>query len=98
MIRDIYLGFMKVHILYHASKDPIYGVWMMRELESHGYAVSPGTLYPVLNSMEKEGFLSQYKVVVDGKVRKYYKITEKGENMLEEARKKIRELSEEVLP
>ena len=97
MIRDIYLGFMKVHVLYHASKDPVYGVWMMKELERHGYAVSPGTIYPLLNSMEKKGYLSGYKRVIHGRMRKYYKITKKGENMLEEARKKIKELSEEVL-
>jgi len=97
MLREIFLGFMKVHILYHTSKDPVYGVWIMKELERHGYTVSPGTIYPTLNSMEKEGLLSSYKIVVNGKMRKYYKITEKGKNMLEEAREKIKELSEEVL-
>jgi len=97
MLREIFLGFMKVHILYHTSKDPVYGVWIMKELERHGYAVSPGTIYPTLKFMEKEGLLSSYKIVVNGKMRKYYKITEKGKNMLEEAREKIKELSEEVL-
>jgi DNA-binding PadR family transcriptional regulator len=97
MLREIFLGFMKVHILYHTSKDPVYGVWIMKELERHGYTVSPGTIYPTLNFMEKEGLLSSYKIVVNGKMRRYYKITEKGKNMLEEAREKIKELSGEVL-
>lgn len=87
MIQDIYLGFIKVHVLYRASKDPVYGVWMMKELERRGYAVSPGIVYPLLNSMEKQGYLSRYKRVIHGRTRKYYKMTEKGENILESTKK-----------
>ena len=35
--------------------------------------------------------------MVNGKVRKYYRITEKGVNALEEAKPKIKELVAEVL-
>src|SRR4030067_3446089 len=55
--REILLGFWKAHILYHASKGPLVGQWMLRELRRHGYDVRPGTIYPLLARMEKRGWL-----------------------------------------
>ncbi|MCJ7521465.1 MAG: PadR family transcriptional regulator [Dehalococcoidia bacterium] len=97
MLKDFFLGFVKTHILYHASRGPIYGVEMLEELGRHGYRLSPGTLYPTLHRLEREGYLSVQKRVVGGKVRKYYIITEQGMVVLNEAKKKIAELVNEVL-
>jgi DNA-binding PadR family transcriptional regulator len=97
VLKDFFLGFVKIHILYHASREPIYGVELIEELGRHGYRLSPGTLYPTLHRLEKEGYLSVRKRVVDGKVRKYYTITEQGMVILSEARRKIAELVDEVL-
>jgi len=41
--------------------------------------------------------LSRRNEVVNGKVRKYYRITEKGVNALVEAKPKIKELVDEVI-
>jgi PadR family transcriptional regulator PadR len=97
MFQDFFLGFVKIHILYHASKEPIYGAEILGELGRHGYRLSPGTLYPTLHRLEREGCLSVEKRVVDGKVRKYYTATEQGLAVLAESRGKISELVEEVL-
>ena len=97
MLKDFFVGFVKTHILYHASKEPIYGVEMLEELGRHGYRLSPGTLYPTLHRLERAGYLSVQQIVVDGRVRKYYTITEQGMVILDEARKKIAELVEEVM-
>lgn len=97
MLQDFFLGFVKIHILYHAKKQPLYGVEILKELGRHGYRLSPGTLYPALHWLEKEGYLSVDRRVVEGKVRKYYRITKKGEDVLNEAKIKISELVEEVL-
>ena len=97
MLKDFFPGFVKTHILYHASRGPIYGVEMLEELGRHGYRLSPGTLYPTLHRLEREGYLSVQKRVVGGKVRKYYTITEQGMVVLNEAKKKIAELVNEVL-
>lgn len=97
MLQDFFLGFVKIHILYHASKEPIYGVEILEELGRHGYRLSPGTLYPTLHRLQREGYLSVRKRVVGGKVRKYYTITEQGMSILDEAREKIAELVDEVL-
>ena len=97
MYKDFFLGFVKTHILYHASRGPVYGVEMLEELGRHGYRLSPGTIYPTLHRLEREGYLSMYRSVVEGKVRKYYTITEQGLAVLDEAKKKIAELVNEVL-
>lgn len=97
MIREFFLGFVKIHILYHASRERICGIEIIRELKKHGYKISPGTLYPTLHSLEGEGYLKSTAAVVKGKQRKYYEITKKGINALERSREKIKELTEEVM-
>ncbi len=97
MLRDLFLGFVKVHILYHAAREPVYGLWLMEELARHGYELSPGTLYPTLHSLEREGLLSSERRVVDGRVRRYYTATPAGRAALREARARIAELVAEVL-
>jgi PadR family transcriptional regulator PadR len=97
MLRDFFLGFIKVHILHHAAHEPVFGLALMRELGRHGYDVSPGTVYPILHELERGGYLRREDRVVHGKVRKYYRTTPRGEQALEEARAKIAELVAEVL-
>lgn len=82
MICEFFLGFIKIHILHHASCEPVYGLWLMEELKRHGYSISPGTLYPVLHSLKKEELLEAENRVVEGKIRKYYRITPEGKNSL----------------
>jgi PadR family transcriptional regulator, regulatory protein PadR len=97
VVRDFFLGFIKIHILHHAAEHPVYGAWLIRELHEHGYDLSPGTLYPILHSLEAEGVLSVEERVVHGKRRKYYTATSLGRETLAEAKAKIRELTGEVL-
>jgi len=95
--REFFLGFIKIHILYHASKEPIFGVEIAEELARHGYSISPGTLYPLLHRLEKEGCLESSSEVVNGRVRKYYQATAEGKLVLEQSKRKIRELVTEVI-
>jgi hypothetical protein len=67
MIRDFFLGFVKIPILYHVAKDPIYGAELAEELAHHGHDLSPGTLYPTLHPLERQEYLSQESRVVDGR-------------------------------
>jgi PadR family transcriptional regulator PadR len=97
MLRDFFLGFVKIHILHHAAQEPVYGVALIAELRRHGYELSPGTIYPVLHAMEEAGYLARENRVVGGKVRKYYTTTQAGRAALDEARDKIHELVAEVL-
>ncbi len=90
-------GFVRMHVLYHAVKEPIFGVEMMEELARHGYDVGPGTLYPMLQKLEEIGYLTSHAEVVAGKTRKYYRATPEGTAALEATKAKLRELVKEVI-
>jgi PadR family transcriptional regulator, regulatory protein PadR len=97
MLHDFILGFIKIHILHHAEQEPVYGLALIQELQRHGYDIGPGTLYPVLHQLERQGYLVVEERVVRGKVRKYYTATAEGSRALVEVRAKVRELVDEVL-
>lgn len=96
--REILLSFWKVHILHHASEEPIHGQWILTELRRHGYEISPGTLYPLLNRMERLGWL-RCKSDPDGgrRARKDYRLTKEGQRILELIKAQIKELHREVV-
>ena len=97
IIRDVFVAFMRVHLLHHAARAPIFGLEMIEELRRHGYTLSPGTLYPILHGLEGGGLVRSRTEVVNGKMRRYYSATAKGRRALAEARQKIGELVSEVL-
>ncbi|RJO66573.1 MAG: PadR family transcriptional regulator [Myxococcales bacterium] len=95
--REILLAFWKIHILHHAAETPVYGQWMLNELRRHGYDVSPGTLYPLLQRMERHGWLvSERDKAAGPKGRINYRITEYGREVLAVVRKQLDELRGEV--
>jgi len=96
LTHDFFRGFIKLHILHHASKEPVYGTWVIGELDRHGYKLSPGTLYPILHSLEKERLLQSRSETVEGKIRKYYEITPEGKKSLTDAKIKVKELVDEL--
>ncbi len=98
MIRDFFLGFIRIHVLHHAAEGPIYGQALIDELGRHGYHLSPGTLYPLLRDLAQTGYLIRHDRVVGGRVRKYYTITRRGRAALRRAKPRIAELVAEVLP
>ena len=97
LTRMFFGGFVRMHVLYHAAREPVFGVEMMEELARHGYDVGAGTLYPILHQLEEAGYLVSHTEVVSGKQRKYYRATPEGSLALEEAKAKLRELAKEVL-
>jgi DNA-binding PadR family transcriptional regulator len=95
--RHFFNGLIRLHILYHAAKDPVYGAEITEELVRHGYRVSQGTLYPTLHLLENLGYLRSRSELVLGRRRKYYRATAAGRRILDEARPRLVELVSEVL-
>ena len=95
--RHFFNGFIRLHILYHAAKEPTYGAEIAEELVRHGYRLSQGTLYPTLHALEGLGYLRCQTRNVQGRRRKYYRATAAGRSVLAEARLKLQELVAEVL-
>ncbi len=94
--RDIFLAFMRVHILRHAKRGPVYGLEMIEESGRHGYEIGPGTLYPIFHGLERAGYLTSKRESVNGKIRKYYRITPAGREALDRLQPQIRTLVGEV--
>ncbi|HXG10406.1 MAG TPA: PadR family transcriptional regulator [Gemmataceae bacterium] len=95
--RHFFNGFIRLHILYHAAKEPTYGAEITEELVRHGYRLSQGTLYPTLHALEALGYLRCETRFVQGRRRKYYRATAAGRSVLAEARQKLQELVAEIL-
>jgi DNA-binding PadR family transcriptional regulator len=93
---DLFSGFIKLHVLHHASEQPVYGLWLIEELAEHGYRVSPGTLYPLLHSLEKSELLKSHNQLYEGKIRRYYRITPSGRRQLKKAKHQLKELISEI--
>jgi DNA-binding PadR family transcriptional regulator len=98
LTREILLGFWKVHILHHAAEHPVIGQWVLTELRRHGYDISPGTLYPLLKRLERNGWLRSEVAVGEGKRRRrYYHLTTRGAAVLDVLRETVVELHHEVV-
>jgi DNA-binding PadR family transcriptional regulator len=95
--QDLYTGLIRLHVLYHASRAPVFGLGMIRELRHHGYQVGPGTLYPILHRLEQKRYLKSRLLRVEGKQRRVYAITARGRSELRSATAKVRELYDEMV-
>ena len=94
--REIFAGLIRIHVLVHAAHESLFGLAMMEELKLHGYRIGPGTLYPLLHGMERNGLLVSELMNVGGRRRRVYKLTKAGKKALEQAREKVDELHEEL--
>jgi DNA-binding PadR family transcriptional regulator len=94
--REVLLAFWKCHLLHHAESRAVYGLWILEELAEHGYRVSPGTIYPMLARMERNGWLWALPGQ-RAKARRSYRLTAQGRRVLEELRAHIEELHREVV-
>jgi PadR family transcriptional regulator PadR len=94
--KDIFAGLIRLHVLHHASREPIYGLEMIQELSRHGYRLGPGTLYPLLHGMEAQGLLRSKTASGSGRPRRVYTATAAGRKALKEGHEKVSELFREM--
>jgi PadR family transcriptional regulator PadR len=94
--RDLYSGLIRVHILYHAACEPVFGLGIIEELARHGYKLSPGTLYPILHGLERKGYLRSSEKRDRRRIRRVYRATAAGRKALEAAKIKVQELVGEL--
>jgi DNA-binding PadR family transcriptional regulator len=94
--RELFFGLIRIHVLAHASNEPIFGLAMMEELRRHGYRIGPGTLYPLLHGLERAGLVKSVQKNVGGRQRRVYTITSTGRKALKRASEKVDELHHEL--
>ncbi len=95
--RDLYSGLIPLHVLHHAVEGPIFGLGMIEELARHGYRISPGSLYPLLQGLEKKGYLRSTQQRNGKSLRKVYRATQLGRRALAGSKTKVRELFHELI-
>jgi PadR family transcriptional regulator PadR len=95
--RDLYSGLIRLHVLHHAVERPIFGLGMMEELERHGYKISAGSLYPLLQNLEGKGYLRSEAHRSGKSLRRVYRATPLGRKALSAAKRKVRELFHELI-
>jgi PadR family transcriptional regulator, regulatory protein PadR len=87
---------MRLHVLHHANEEPMYGHWMIEELQRHGYHIGPGTMYPFLHGLERKGYLHAKRDLIGSCSRKVYSITPSGRRALIVAQRRVAELFGEM--
>lgn len=80
-------------ILTLLDQRDLYGYELIKELERRSdgtFLLKEGTLYPILHGMEAEQWVEAYWSEVDGRKRKYYRISDKGRRQLQEKKQEWR--------
>ena len=84
--RELLKGHTDSLLLCLISREPTYGYQIVKELEkrSNGYfRFKEGTLYPALHRLERERLIEgKWQILPNGQQRRYYYITEKGQQVL----------------
>lgn len=76
-------GLLEVCVLAALSRGDSYGYQIIKDIEPY-ISISESTLYPILRRLEEGKHLTVYSVAHNGRLRKYYKITDSGRERLKE--------------
>lgn len=90
-------GMLEYCIMLLLHKEPAYASDIIQKLKEARLIVVEGTLYPLLTRLKNDNLLSyEWIESTQGPPRKYYSLTPKGEEMLQELETSWRELNETV--
>ena len=84
-------GLLEVCVLAAVARHDSYGYQIIREMEPY-VEISESTLYPILRRLEAGEMLSVYSVEHSGRLRKYYRITQRGLDRLAEFQQEWKEI------
>ena len=66
IFQSFWQGMLKLVILHQASMGPVYGGGLSKYLGGRGDKISPGTLYPLLHTLEQESYFRTRKELNKG--------------------------------
>jgi len=95
--RDLYSGLIRLHVLHHAVEGPVFGLGLIEELARHGYRISAGAMYPLIQGLEKKGYLRSTLLRNGKSLRRVYRATPLGRKALTASKSKVRELFHELI-
>ena len=76
-------GLIEICVLAAIRKQDSYGYQIIKDI-SHYLSISESTLYPILKRLESNGNLTVYSIEHNGRLRKYYQITQAGLGKIED--------------
>ncbi len=85
-------GLLETLVLAKLQKEDMYGYKLSEEINSI-VDIAETALYPVLRRLKIQGFLKTYSEEHNGRLRKYYRITDKGRSHLEDRVQELIELN-----
>lgn len=92
IVRHIFRNLLDIMVLKLVRADPMWGYKMIKIVEEkYGIKLRHGALYPLLNNLERKGFLRSKKETKKGRVRKIYEITSKGIQLIDAYNEFLRE-------
>jgi DNA-binding PadR family transcriptional regulator len=84
LVQRITRNLLDIQILRLIQTQPMWGYMIKKQAEKKfGVKLRHGALYPLLNTLERESFLSSQSQRQDGRTRKVYTLTNKGKQYLE---------------
>ena len=84
-------GLLEVCVLAAIARNDSYGYQIIREIEDY-VEISESTLYPILRRLEAAQMLTVYAVEHNGRLRKYYRITDQGRERLADFEEEWKEI------
>src|SRR3989337_4168809 len=87
IVQRITRNLLDIQLLRLVQSQPLWGYRIKKKVETDfNIKLRHGALYPMLNSLEKGGFLASKKQQQGGRARKVYTITEEGKKYLQSYR------------
>jgi PadR family transcriptional regulator PadR len=84
IVQRITRNLLDIQILRLVRSRPMWGYMIKKQAEARfSVTLRHGALYPLLNRLEKESFLTSQQHTKGGRTRKVYTITNKGEQYVE---------------
>jgi PadR family transcriptional regulator PadR len=84
LVQRIIRNLLDIQLLRMVQAQPLWGYKIKKKVEANfNIKLRHGALYPMLNSLEKKGFLTSQKQTKGGRARKIYTMTKKGTEYLQ---------------
>jgi len=76
-------GLLDLVVLQFLGTEPMHGYKIITRIRKHfGVYFGPSTIYPLLNMLEKKGYVKSEWDMCNDRPRKVYKLTTEGQNLL----------------
>ncbi len=90
-------GTLKTLILQLLKANPMHGYQIITCIRKNfGAYFGPSTIYPLLNSLEKKGYIKSQWQIVNGRPRKLYRLTVAGQVFLAALTAELRQIASAI--